>query len=306
VKDNKTTAQLTLWHFDDALGIVDSFDLDFANVNNANSVSAGDFDGNGLVEVVIGGYSDNLNNSKGQVTVWNWDGDNFSLKANKEWQIGGEGYALTIAGGVQGNTIVNNVKVGDLDGDGKDELVVGGFAWDGSFVKAQMKVFAWNGEGLFERDTQEWVGDYLTEVKCLSIFDVNGDGAVEVISSGTIAAAGSFKNESSTPDRGQLRIWTWKQDTLTLNVDKVWTLEDGACAWNVAAFNLDKDGIPQMVTGGCVGINSLCDPNMRIWEVPQANIFSSYFIWLVIGLAFAFLTVFLVALIFIRRRKVAK
>ena len=80
VKDNKTTAQLTLWHFNDNLGIVESLDLDSANVTNANSLYAGDFDDNGQVEIAIGGYSDNLNNSKGQVTVWNWAGNNFSLK----------------------------------------------------------------------------------------------------------------------------------------------------------------------------------------------------------------------------------
>ena len=158
------------------------------------------------------------------------------------------------------------------------------------------------GENLLEKDNQEWVGDYLTEVKCLSIFDVNGDGKVELISSGTVAAAGSFKNGTSTPDRGQLRIWSWKNDVLNLDVDKVWTLEDGACAWNVAAFNLDKNGAPQMVTVGCVGINSLCDPNMRIWEVPQASAFSGWFVLLLVGLVLGVLAVFLV-LFSIKKRK---
>jgi hypothetical protein len=36
------------------------------------------------------------------------------------------GYALNIAGGVQGNTMVNNVKVGDVDGDGAPEIITGG------------------------------------------------------------------------------------------------------------------------------------------------------------------------------------
>jgi len=301
IKDNKTTAQLNLWHFSDKLYVVGTLDLDCANVTNANSVYASDLDNNGKIEIAIGGYSDTLNNSKGQVTVWHWEEGMFTLKANKEWQIGGEGYALTIAGGVQGNTIVNNIKAGDLDNDGNDELVVGGFAWDGKFVKAQIKVFSWDNSNLFELDNQEWDSDYLTEVKCLSLFDVNSDGRIEVISSGTIAAAGSFKNESSTPDRGQLRIWVWNGEKLILELDEVWTLEDGACAWNVAAFNLDNEGKPQMVTVGCVGINNLCDPNMRIWEVPQASGISTSLILLLIGLLVAALVV--LSLFFLAKKR---
>jgi hypothetical protein len=270
VKDNKTTAQMTIWHYNNSsLNLVQSVDLDAANVTNANSITASDLDGNGDIEVVVGGYSDSLNNSKGQVTVWNWVDNNFVLKDNRDWQFGGEGYALTIAGGVQGNTIVNNVKAADINQDGKDELVVGGFTWDGEDVLAQIKLFTWDGLRLFELDSVEWASDYLTEVKCLYLFDVNKDGVNEVISSGTIAAAGSFKNASSSPDRGQLRIWTLTDGKLTLKIDKVWTLEDGACAWNVAAFNLGS--VPQIVTVGCVGVGGLCDPNMRIWEFAQSN-----------------------------------
>ena len=59
---------------------------------------------------------------------------------------------------MQGNTIVNNVKAGDLDGDGKDELVAGGFAWDGSFVKAQIKVFAWEAKTYLRRTIRNGLG----------------------------------------------------------------------------------------------------------------------------------------------------
>jgi hypothetical protein len=286
-KDDKTTAQLTLWHYSNNLELIKTLELDSADVTNANSVYASDLDNNGDIEIAIAGYSDNLNNSKGQVTVWHWNGNVFTLKANKEWQLGGEGYALTIAGGVQGNTIANNIKAADINQDGVNELVVGGFTWDGQKVKAQIKIFAWDGTNLTEKDSQEWTSDYLTEVKCLSLYDVDGDGKTDVISSGTVAAAGSFKNDSSPPDRGQLRIWDWNGEALTLKENKEWTLEDGACAWNVVAIDIDKEGDPEIVTVGCIGIDNLCDPNMRIWEAPQTSNNSSYMIFLFVGVAIA-------------------
>ena len=110
---------------------------------------------------------------------------------------------------MQGNSIVNNVKAADLDGDGQKELVTGGFARDRERVVAQIKVLSWDGFDLTQIESREWSDDYLTEVKCISLSDVNGDGKINVASSGTIAAAGSFNNASAVSDRGQLRVWEW-------------------------------------------------------------------------------------------------
>jgi len=50
-----------------------------------------------------------------------------------------------------------------------------------------------------------------------------------------------------------------------------WSIDDGVCAWNLAAFDVDGTGGVEMVTVGCVGNEGLCDPNMRLWSLPQAN-----------------------------------
>ena len=274
--NNLTISQLCLWNFkDNNLTIDKNVSLEAANVTSANSVFASDLDNNGDQEIVIGGYSDNLTNSKGQLSIWQRSGQTFTLKANQTWQLGA-GTAKTIAGGTQGNTAVNNVKAADLDGDGYKEIVTGGFAYDGEKVNAQVKVWRWDGNALTEKASQEWATDYLTEAKCIALNDVDGDGKTEIVQSGITAAQDSFKNSEAIHDRGQLRVWGWDGTALTLKQSKDWTFDDGACAWNVASGDVDNDGVVEIITVGCTALGSLCDPDMRIWSLPSANTFPSY------------------------------
>jgi len=145
-KNSLTTGQLCIWHFEEhTLSLAGKLELYLANVTKANSVCASDLDNDGEVEIVVGGYSDNLNNSKGQLSIWHWNGNEFLLKANEIWQLVPEVCAKTIAGAVQGNTVVNNVKAADLDGNGLNEIVSGGFAFNGEKVNAQLGIWRWDG-----------------------------------------------------------------------------------------------------------------------------------------------------------------
>jgi hypothetical protein len=259
--------QLRLWDFrDNVLTLDKTANLDSAQVTSANSVYASDLDSDGVEEVIVGGYSDTLSNSKGQLTIWQWNGTAFALKANENWQTGG-GTAKTIAGGNMGNTIVNNVKAADLDGDGLKEVVTAGFTYDGVNVNGQIKVWGWNGNVLNEVASQEWVTDYLTEAKCIALTDVNADGKTEIVQSGIAAAQGSFNNSEAAHDRAQLRVWGLADGVLTLELGKDWTFDNGACAWNVASGDVDKDGVVEIITVGCSALGGLCDPDMRIWSL---------------------------------------
>lgn len=283
--DSQDTARLCLWRLEqNSLILEENLKLDVANVTSATSVYACDLDNDGKIEIVTGGYSDNLNNSKGQLCIWHWNGKELSLKANEKWQMVTGCYALNIAGGILGNTVVNNLKVGDVDGNGAPEIVTGGFAYDGERVNAQLRVWSWNGSVLALKSGQEWTTDYLTEVKGISLDDVDGDSRIDIVTGGMVAAYGSFATNATSPDRAQLRVWGWDGTTLTLKQSQDWTIGDGVCVWNVGTGDLDNDGTVEIVTAGCMSINRLCDPDMRIWSIKNAAANPLFLVFVIAGI----------------------
>ena len=262
------SSQLSIWHLEgNKLALVNSLPLEEANITSANTVYASDLENDGTVEIMVGGYADSLSNSKGLVSLWRWNGQELKLETVKTWQLA-EGSATTIAGGVQGNTVVYNVKAADLDKDGKKEMVTAGSTYDGVNVNGEIKVWRWDGSDLIELASQEWATDYMTEAKSIALNDVNGDGKVEIIESGIAAAEGSFNNPEGIHDRGELRVFSYNGTSLVLEESNVWTFDEGECAWNVGTGDVDNDGMAEIITVGCSALKGQCDPDMRIWSLP--------------------------------------
>jgi hypothetical protein len=268
---SQVSGQLCIWHFEnESLILTQRFVLDEPAVKRANSVFAADLNKDGIIEIITAGYAGNLNNSKGQLCVWHWTGQELILKANEQWQ-NMAGYALTISGSVQGNTIVNSVKSADLDGDGLDEIVTGGSSYDGTNVTAQVRIWKWNNETLFLRENKEWASDYLNEVKCVSLGNVDGDSKNEVVTSGAVCSKGSFWANATVSEMAQLRVWGWDGGVLTLEHSTDWVTDEGVCAWNVATADLNNDGSKEIISVGCSYLSDLCDPDMRIWSIAIDN-----------------------------------
>jgi len=268
-------AKLSIWNLkDNNLVLKDSSEWCLSNVTSASSVYAEDLNNDGKVEIITAGYAYHLSNSSSQLRVWQYEEKGLTLKASQEWKLKENVYALTIAGGIQGNTIINNLKVGDVDGDGTKEIVTGGFAFDGENINAQLRIWNWNGENLSLEISKEWITDYLTEIKSISLNDVDGDSQIEIVTSGVVGAKGGFASSATAPELAQLRVWSWDGKTLTLEKSKDWTIDEGACAWNLATGDLDRDGKVEIITLGCTYFSSLCDPDMRVWSIPGEESFS--------------------------------
>jgi hypothetical protein len=281
---SQQTSQLCLWHFSGGnLVLRDCLQTGFANVSSVSSVAAADLDKDGNVEVATGGYSGRLNDSKGQVCVWGWNGTSLTLKANREWSMVTGSYAKNIAGGVLGNTVVYNLKIGDVDGDGNPEMVTGGFIYDNEKANAQLKVWSWNGSTLTTKDDAQWATDSITLVYCLSLADVDGDSQLEVAAGGMVAAYSSFKSNGTNPNQAQLTVWRWNGTALALQHTENWTIGEGVTVWNVGTADLDNNGAVEILTIGCMSFNRLCDPDMRVWSIENSAFISAIPMPLVLG-----------------------
>jgi hypothetical protein len=268
--NNSSNAQLGVWHWDgNSLVLNTTVEWCAAREASANSVYASDVNDDGVIEILTGGFDNDLNNSSGQIQIWHWNREELSSVADEEWRLKDGGYGLTISGGVMGNTLVNNLKVGDVDGDGASEIVTGGFAYDGEKVNAQLRIWNYSGQTLALEKSQEWATKDVSEVKAISLNDVDADGRMEIVTSGVTAAQGSFAENATDKELAQLRVWSWDGKTLKLEQSQDWTIGEGVCAWNVATGDVDKDGTVEIVTVGCMYVSNMCDPDMRIWSIAK-------------------------------------
>lgn len=263
-------AQLTIWHWNGkSLTLGETVKWCASNDASANSVYAHDLNGDGEIEIITCGYDNDLENSSGQIRIWHWKNKELSLKAVEEWRMVDGVCALSIAGNPMGNTIVNNVKVGNVDDDEAVEVVTGGFTYDGDKVKAQLRIWSWNGLTLILEKSHEWTTGDITEIKSIALGDVDGDRQQEIVTSGVTGGQGGFMENATTQELAQLRVFGWNGTALTLEESQDWRVGEGTCAWNIAAGDLNNDGTVEIVTVGCMYINKMCDPDMRIWSVAQ-------------------------------------
>jgi hypothetical protein len=302
-RDDQFVTQLSFWQFDGS-SLTLSRNIVDASLPRANSVFAYNLNSDGVVEIVTAGYANSLENSTGQLSVWQWDGQILSLMGIKEWRLV-DGYALNSAGGTQGNTLVSTVKVADVDDDSVPEIVTSGFTYDGTKVEGQLRIWNWSGGVLNLEKSQEWVNLDITQHTSMSINDVDGDGKKEIVTSGYTAGYGSFAVNATDKSRAELRVWSWDGNTLTLKQQKDWIVGESVSAWNVGTGDVDNDGVVEIVTVGCMQTGDLrdCDPDLRIWSISSVS--SAPFPNLIVAIvvvAVAVAGVIVAAFLFARRK----
>jgi len=293
--DIRSSAQLRIWHLDDnSLVLQKSTEWCALKEASATSVYASDINDDGVTEIITCGFDHDLENSTGQLRLWKWDGTTLTMEESQEWRMT-DGYMLTIAGNVMGNTISNALDVGDVDGDGENEVVTAGFIYDGARANGQLRIWSWSIETLMLEKSHEWHTANITEVKSVSINDVDGDGRQEIVTSGVTAPPGAFGLNTTTV-AAQLRVWSWDGNTLTLKNSEEWVVGEGTCAWNVATSDVDNDGAIEIVTVGCMSVGYMCDPDMRIWSIPQEQTSFPYALLAMVatGVVIAVVSVFLI------------
>jgi hypothetical protein len=97
-----------------------------------------------------------------------------------------------------GDTKVLSVALGDVDCDGKTEVVTGGYYFDGLEKVAQLHV--WDGASLDVKDVKTWYWAGNTAVNSILVADMDNDLLPEIATGGTFYS-GSYEN-------AQLIEWT--------------------------------------------------------------------------------------------------
>jgi len=303
----QSVAQLSVFRWD-GMSLTLSASVDWYVTKNAraNSVYAHDLDNDGVTEIVTAGYSNDLNDSRGQIRVWQFDGTNLSLKYDAEWcKIDGV-YSVDVAGNVMGNTVVSNVKVADADDDGVPEIVTSGFTYNGTQVEGQIRIWNWSGGVLNLEKSQEWATLDITQATSISINDVDGDGKREIVTSGVTAGYGSFAQNAPNKERAELKVWSWDGNTLTLKQSKDWIVGEGVSAWSDGTGDIDNDGVVEIVTVGCMYTGNLCDPDLRIWSLPASSEPPTSFPYLPVAVIVTVATAIVVAMaafMFMKKRR---
>ncbi len=305
----ESAAQLSVCQWDgNSLSLKKSAEWTAASdIARGSSVNAGDLDKDGVIEIVTCGYVNNLKNCSGQVRVWQFDGTDLSMKANAEWRMV-DGYSVDNAGNVMGNTMAHTVEVGDLDADGFLEIVTGGFTYDGEKIQGQLRIWNWTGDILNLEKSQEWMTSDITELKSISINDVDGDGKIEIVTSGSSAGYGSFAQDAADKAQAQIRVWNWDGNTLTLKQSKDWIVGEAVSAWNVGTGDVDNDGVVEIITVGCMQIKNSrdCDPDLRIWSLLAASTPPAPFPYLLVavgGIGTAAIVAVIAMFMFLRKKR---
>jgi hypothetical protein len=183
----------------------------------------GDLYGNGVQEIVTGGYYFDGVRDVAQLVIWN--GSNRAVLGVTVWYW-------------YGDTTINSVAIGDVYGNGSIEIVTGGYYFDGVRDVAQLVI--WDAKTLAVRQVKVWTWGDNTAINSLAISDLYGDGHMEIVTGGYYF--------DGVRDVAQLVIWDAK--TLAVRQVKVWTWGDNTTITSLAVGDVDGDGHMEIVTGG--------------------------------------------------------
>lgn len=196
------------------------------------SAVVSDLDGDGAPELVAGGYLDDGEGRRSTVPIY--------TARNGAW------VRLVEGGWSDGRgSLIRNVKVADVDGDGRDDIVVLGRKGESNHsAMARLAVLGLRGGAVQHLAEAEWKTGEYTHGYGLDVGDLDGDGKLEIVSAG-------FQGDGPR-EVGYARVWSMKGGELALRAEEILDGQGEASMRvnGVAVADLDGDGAAEIVLAG--------------------------------------------------------
>ena len=136
------------------------------------------------------------------------------------------------------NTVVNSQVAADVDADGANEVITGGYYFDGSRKVAQLIV--WNASTCEVENIKVfyWTDD--TVINSVAVGNLDSDNQIEVVTGGYYFDG--YRNVA--------QLCVWSGSSLALENAKAWFWTGNTAINSVALGDIDNDGATEIVTGG--------------------------------------------------------
>jgi hypothetical protein len=189
---------------------------------NVSCVAVGDVNGDGRNEIVTAGWYNTGSVWVALLAVWN--ASNLALINVKSWNWN--------------DTQISSVAIGDVNGDGQNEIVTGGEYYTGSNWAAQLCV--WNGISLANLGVKVWYWYNDTQISSVAVANITGTAGLSIVT------GGSFSNGTNI----FAQVCTWNGISLALQGVTTWTWGNYTYVNSVAVADINGTGVKSIVTGG--------------------------------------------------------
>ncbi|MBN8613587.1 MAG: FG-GAP repeat protein [Deltaproteobacteria bacterium] len=215
------------------------------NANFGSALASGDFDGDGDRDLAVGAryYPYGPPYGQGRVYVYYADAGVLRTSTPTELQPNDGGSAA----------FGTKLAAADVDGDDRDDLLVGAYSWSGASAN-QGRAYAFHGGPTGLAPDEWWVSAALEQPEAFftssltSLGDISGDGREDV-------AVGSWSFDGSEVDEGTVLVFTGGGAGLSATASQQLTSPRGGTrpAFGYSAQgggDFDGDDRPDLVVGG--------------------------------------------------------
>jgi hypothetical protein len=206
---------------------------------NVSAIATGDVNGDGKAEIVTVGWFLDGTRDNAQLAVWN--ASNLALEKVMTWFW-------------TDNTQITSVAIGDVNGDGLNEIVTGGAYFDGTNWNSQLAVWNGNTLGLINVVTWHWTSD--TQISSVAVANITGSAGLSIVTGGAYFDG----------TRWNAQLCVWNGATLALQNVRTWFWASNTYINSVAVANITGGPSLSIVTGGAFNDTTRLNSQLVIWN----------------------------------------